>query len=47
MRMYVEHLQLATRMNKLARRLEFNAHQQLECCRASSRVLLLDDLTLA
>ena len=44
--MYVEHSHLATCVNKLARRLEFNTRQQLECYQAS-RVLLLDDLTLA
>ena len=47
MRTYVEHSQLATRMNKLAQRLEFNTRQQLKCCRATCQVLLLDDLTLS
>ena len=45
-RTYVEHLHLATRVNKLSRRLEFNTDQQLECCRASTWVLLLNDSRL-
>ena len=46
MHMYVEHSQLATLVNKLARRLEFSTRQQLKCCRALSRVLLLNDSRL-
>ena len=46
MHMYVEHSQLATCVNKLAWRLKFNTRQQLKCCRALSRVLLLNDSTL-